>query len=264
MSDAIIYTQDNPSLLRQIRINQTMQALKLRKQFLNIDYVAYGIPLYKGKIKDKQLNKCIDFIKKDNIENILLSDYADAEIKEKIMQKFNVINGNRIINCMIFDILKVCAVKKEMELENSTVVLITDNPERAKDVILQIYKYVKKIEIETTEKNQFASLNEFFIHEYGLFIEINIEKENDKHIYLNLDEKNHKKADFDFSSASFLKNKVYFKIKKGEKEIKPFVKLHQAAIEFLMLKNNLQIESAQISRFCREHRLRMMKIENNH
>ena len=33
-----------------------------------------------------------------------------------------------------------------MELENSTVVLITDNPERAKDVILQIYKYVKKIE----------------------------------------------------------------------------------------------------------------------
>jgi len=264
MAAAIIYIEGNSSLLHQIKLFKTLQALKIKKTFLNINYVAYGIPLYKGNIKEKQLKKCIDFIKKDNITKVLLADSVPNDIYHILSTEFEVIQGNKIINCMISDILKVCAAKREINLEDSTVVLLTDNPDHAKEIILHIYKYVKKIEIKTKEQNRFSLLNEFFIQEYGLFIEINKEIEKEDSIYLNLDEKDNKKVDFDFSCNSFCKNKVYFKIKKGEKEIKPFVKLHQAAVEFLMLKNNLQLESAQISRFCKEHRLRIMKIENKH
>lgn len=148
-----------------------------------------------------------------------------------------------------------------MELAKSTLVLETDDPSRAEEIILRLYKHVKKIRIQTEQRKAFNSLVEYFMYEYGIYIETEAKITNENEICVMLDEKNEKQADIYVSTNSFKHTKVYFKTKNISDNY--FEKKHQAIIEFLIFNKYAGIKEAAIDAFFKDYQVRIIKFENN-
>ena len=101
------------------------------------------------------------------------------------------------------------------------------------------------------------------MNEYGLYISVEKEERKKDELVVMVDENKEKEGcDLDISLSAFYHNRVYFKINKKESSILSYVKLHQAALEFLMIEKYGSFLESAARRFTGEFNVRIIKIEN--
>ncbi|MBE7010806.1 MAG: hypothetical protein E7418_04870 [Ruminococcaceae bacterium] len=262
MHTAFVYTYEETSLFNYILYKRLLKNCKKKEKICDIEFDSYGIPVYKNKFYSKHAELIKQYLKEENIQSVLLSDGTDRRVKNFLSLHFSIIDGNKVIENKVYDILKKCVEKKESEIEKSTVVIRTNDNYNLQNFILQMYRYVKKIKIETENKEKFTELTEYFMREYGLYIDVESNVKDKEEIVISYGSNSNKKADFYFNSKEN-KQKVLFKMKKGENTIKNYKEIDQALIEFLIYKKNLMVNSEQICGFMKEYKVRIAKIENN-
>ena len=263
MNSAMIHFEPCFSRMDQgIFLKRTLKKIKKTIKVENYDVLIYKIPICIEKPSERAIQKFILLLKEDLIKNIILSDdAASLPFLEEFKKHFNIIDGASVINYRIYDILRKCVSMKENDLSDCSIILYTNTPELAKECILKIYKHVRKIKIESQKPDLFFDLTSFFLYEYGIFIEINQQKEKqEKELSIVLDD-NLESADLFYFNEK--KSEILFTNKNYFKEFKKFRNLTQSSIEFLIDQFYGNIDNQSIKMFFKTYPLRISKIKNN-
>lgn len=248
MQAAIIHFEDIFQKKDQFFIGKTLKKVKRSIQIDNITIPVYLLPITKEKPSVKSIKRFITYLNEEKIKYIIFSEAAlpFRSLFESLNNGLVFFSGKHVIHQKIFDILRKCAEKKELELSSSTVTLVTEYPEQAKEMILKIYRYVKKIKIKTKYKEKFAPLLEYFLYEYGLYIVCTDEIEN-REISLPVQHFN---------------LEVYFKCKKQLGEISSYININQEGLEFIIYSVYHSLSDETVKRFCKEYIPKISKIQN--
>lgn len=219
----------------------------------------YKMPVFMEKPSKKMMQRFISYLKEENIEYVLLSESAASLSVSYILKNhFKLFTGGSVINYKLYEILKKCAESRNKELSDSSVVLITESLENAKEFIMKIYKHVKKIKIKTDKPTIFSDLTSFFMYEYGLFIEISRKTEKkENEIYILLDGL-YKSADLYVNGDD--KTEILFSAKNLFKELTPYVKLNQYTLEFLIHQLSGNLSQQGIKSFFKMYSVRVIKL----
>ncbi len=264
MQSAIIHFEPVFSNLDQsLLIKKSLKKVKKEMESEGIKIPVYCLPIAEKKPSQKAVHHFVKYLKENNIQSIIFSEQAKKfeYLLKEYEKEFYIFNGNYVINYKIYDILRKYAREKEMEIGKSTAVLITNSPERAQEVILKIYKFVRKIKIETTCKEKFLKLQEYFLEEYGLFIIFDSKNEKEKNeISILLDNKEIK-ADLCLAGKNEIN--LIFACKKEFKEIKKYLQFNQKTLEFIINAHFGGLSEETIKRFFKEAVPKISKIKNN-
>ncbi len=263
MNSAIIHFEPVFSKLDQsIFIKRTLKKVKKNVVIEKKAIPVYILPLCQENPSEKAMMKFISYLKAEGIQRVLLSDAAETfPIIDILKENISIITGMSVINYKIYDILRKCAGARELSLENSTLLLYTNRPALAKELILKIHKHVKKIKIETEKPELFTELTDHFLEEYGIFISVNQERtEEDLKVQLDGIEK---KVGMDLYINEEKPSNILFFDKNAFAEIKPFKKLNQSCIEFLIDQYYGTIKNETIRQIFKDYSVRITKIENN-
>ena len=154
MQAAIIHFEDIFRKKDQFFIGKTLKKIKRSIKIENNEIPVYILPVTKEKPSVKAIKRFITYLKEEKIKYIIFSEAAlpFRSLFENINEGFEFFSGMHVIHHKIFDILRKCAEKNNVELSASTVTLLTDYPEQAKEMILKIYRYVKKIRTSETSR----------------------------------------------------------------------------------------------------------------
>lgn len=260
MKSAIIHFE--PVFSRWDQSLFTRKAFKNVKSEINVNdkqILIYNIPVWKEKPSEKMMLRFISYLKEEEIDTILLSDSAEAlSISHVLKKHFKIFNGSFVINYKLYDILRKCAEAHSLELSESTLVLLTSQPEKAKEFILKIYKHIKRIKIKTEKPEIFSELSSFFLYEYGLFIEVSKQtekKEFELFIYIDglLDSAN-------LYLGDAKQTEIIFNGKNLFKEIKKYKKLNQITLEFLIYQFCGKLSHQNIKLFFKTYPVRIIKL----
>jgi len=138
-------------------------------------------------------------MKKFGVQTVCIDDIKDEVLRYYIKQEFSVKDGSKLFMDYFYDILSFFINKKEMNLPESQIVLISNNSRMTEEYISFIYKKVKRISIYTTTPSLFFSLTEKYRDEYGIFLELMGKDDKVKkyrRFYINIDKENSFKDDF--------------------------------------------------------------------
>ena len=147
MQGAIIHFEPIFSNLDQsLLIKKTLKKVKKEIITENLKIPVYCMPIAEKKPSQKAIYHFVNHLKENNIQSIILSEQAKkfAYLLKEYKKDFYIFNGNYVINYKINDILRKYAREKNIEIGKSTAVLITNSPEKAREIILKIYKIVKR------------------------------------------------------------------------------------------------------------------------
>ena len=258
MSSAIIHINIDVSNIQQKfwltkKLNQSRKSIKVENKTIPV----FDLPVSLQYCSEKIIKKCITYLKKENITHILLSDsMKELPASTFLKEHFYTFDGTAVINYKIYDILKKYATEKEIHLADSSLLLYTDFPEKAKEIILKLYKHVRKIKIQTERIQAFSELHHYFLEEYGLFIEI-AEKINQADITMNIDQKE-EKADLSLMRE---KNQIIFSKGSLFVECKPYHEIDQCLIEFYIYYLYGMISKETMRRFFIDYPVRISKIK---
>jgi len=245
-----------------IFLKRTLKKVKKTVKIENKEILVYTVPVCIEKPSERAIRKFIEYLKKENIKKIILSDAAALlPFKDEFYKNFSVFDGAAVINYKIQDILRKYVSTKEADLSNCAVLLYTNSPELAKECILKIYKHVRKIKIESIKPDLFFDLTSFFLYEYGIFIEINQQREkNLKEISIVLDSFK-EKADLFYYNEE--KTEILYFKKDLFNTFKKYRNLNQSSIEFLVDQINGNTSAQSIKQFFKTYPFRIIKIKNN-
>jgi len=241
MNAAIIHFENIFSKTDQILINKTLKQVKRIINMEESKIPLYLLPIYKEKPSPRAMKRFITYLKEEKIRYIIFTEAAlpYRELFLELTNDFQFFSGHHVIYYKIFDILKKYAEKQGIELTNSTVTLLTEFPEQAKEMILKMYRYVKKIRIKTKYKEKFSPLLEYFLYEYGLYIICDEQEEGVKEeIILPV-------QNFNVD--------VFFKCKKNIGEISSYINMNQESIEFLIYSLYHSLSEGTVKEFCKEY-----------
>ena len=244
------------------------QSLFIKKAFKKVkstiiinekEIPVYKIPVFSEKPSEKMIQRFINYLKEENIDSVLLSESAALlSVSYMLKNHFKFFTGNYVINYKLYEILKKCAESRSLELSDSTLVLLTESYENAKEFIIKVYKNVRKIKIKTDKPTAFSELASFFLYEYGLFIEISRKEEKkEDEIYILLDGLC-ESADFYIDGEN--KTEILFSAKNLFKEITPYVKLNQNTLEFLIYQLLGNLSQQELKTFFKMYSVRVVKL----
>ncbi|MBE7048478.1 MAG: hypothetical protein E7393_03790 [Ruminococcaceae bacterium] len=265
MKAAIIHYEPVFSRLDQsLFLKRTMRQIKSEIKTEDIKIPIYLLPICGENPSKKAIEKFCSYLKKEQIKKIIITNQASSVLKNfSLLEKnFSFFYGDTIIKYKIKDILRKYALLKNLELSKETVVIETDNPNKAKELIAKINQMVRKIKIETKDADKFKSLTEYFLQEYGLFIEIN--KKNDKHgIIIQLDSMKEKKDSLRLYTEKNNNNQIIFNCKNHFNQIKKYLTLNQKTLELLIFQKYGTINEQNCRRFCKDYHIRVSNFKNN-
>lgn len=263
MNTAIIHFEPVFSKRDQgIFFKKTLKKIKREIQIENHSVLLYLLPVSFVNPSEKAVMKFIAYLKEEKIEKLLLSDSVKKRPEAEILKKhFQIYEGNTIINYKIHDILKKCSQKKDFALEDSTLVLYSNQPEWAKEFLLKVYPLVKEIHIQTKVPEQFSQIILYFLQDYGIYIAMN-EKNDEKEIVVVSDE------DFQGVVGDLYLNceeqtKVLFQKKFMLEDFEKIVEPNQKMIEFLVENIYDNLKNENIQQFFTKYPVRITKIKNN-
>ncbi len=254
MIAAIIDYKEGISKLDQtLFLKKTLKNCKTEIKENEITIKKYYIPIHIEKPSEKALQKFCDFLKRENVFYIYLTHRAKQIecVKEILSKNFSFFTGQQVINYKTCDIIRKYAGKNEKKLSESSILLETNDPQKAEDVINQICRRVKKISIKTNQEERFSPLCEFFLKEYGLFISFNDTENYD--IYVELDAKPAPSFYLNISADEKNANRIMFKLQ-NKKEHDQFY------IEFLIYCQYGALNKKTIKEFFNRHSVRISKI----
>ncbi len=260
MACAIIHYE--PSFSRMdvgFFIKRTLKNVKKVIQDDECYYLLYLLPICENYFSKKGFDEFVSYLKKENINKIILTKQAlKCEKTEKLLNCFNTYDGLSLINAEIYEIIKKCALKKHLQLSKSSLVLYTNQPEKAKSVILKLYHFVKDIVIQTKEEEKFIDLSFYFLENYGIDVLINgkIPKEA---VSVIIDGR-FENGNYDFS---FSDSRVLFCGKKIHRELNEILEMNQFTMEYIIENRQKNLENQQIHQFLKENDLKIVKIEKN-
>jgi len=236
----------------------------IKHSYAGIPFDTCSVPVYKEKIKERDMEKMIAYLKSNQVTHVLLTqDFLQyTKFCQMMQEKFLMPEGIRIIKNKIFDIIRKCAIENCIEVQNSTVSIVTDSPKEAEEYIMRLYRHVKKICIITQHPDAFLSLQNRFMEEYGLYICCDVENVQEHDIIINL-EQNQEKNHFNARREHLFDNKLQFRMKNGKKELFTHMPLCEDAVAFLMLQVSLVPTEENVRRFFKDYNVKITKIKNN-
>lgn len=235
--DAAILDIESDSLIlgRQFLFNKKFLRNKEEIKLFHSFVPLYKIPVSDKEISEKSIKKVIYCLKKEGIRYIITTKKLQIRrnLSERLKKEFIFFDGSQVINYKIYDILRKCAAKKGIDLENSTVRLISNDAGKVKEFVLKFFRNVKKIEIVTDCEKNFTDLSEYFLEEYGLFLLINKEgKYDEKKITVFLDGGKKQSADLYFTEQK--SSEIMFSSKNAFNQISSILNFNQESIEFFV------------------------------
>lgn len=247
---------------QSVFFNKTIKKIKKTINIKDVSVFVYTLPLNEENPSEKALKRFFTYLKGEKIKYIISSNQAKefTNVLEQLEENFLFFNGKTVINYLIYDILRKCAKIKEIKPEESTVTLLINDPHYAKEIILKICLHVKRIRIQTQDKEKFKELFDFFLNEYGLFILTDQrDDKEEKALVLCFDEAfNHIKADFNFCG----KDKVLFQVK-NINELSKLLTIDQKAMEFLIYTQYQKVSNETVKQFFKANMPKIIKIKNN-
>lgn len=221
----------------------------------------FRLPVCETAPSEKAMRRFVTYLKDNQIDRILLSQIPPsvAETLAPLTQNFTVFDGFSVINYKIYDILRKYAAKSGINLAESTVVLCTDIPETARQLILKLYRHVRRIRIETGQPERFGDLAAYFLEEYGLYLPLTKQEKRQNEVYISADGQR-QDCDIVMRGGSL---EVSFFIKDAFRELSHYCKYNQATVEFLCYLHEQTLSDSAISRFFKIYAPKISKIKNN-
>lgn len=221
----------------------------------------FRLPICETAPSKKVIRRFADFLKENAIDRILFGQIPQsiAEISAPLYREFAVFDGFSVINCKIYDILRKYAAMHNINLAESTVVLCTDAPEAARQLILKLYRHVRRIRIETDKPESFGDMAAYFLEEYGLYLPLTKQNKQQNEICISTD-KQTQDSDVVMRGHGL---EISFVIKGTFKELSQYCKMNQASVEFLCYLHEESLSDSAISRFFKTYAPKISKIKNN-
>ncbi len=262
MKSAIIHFEPVFSKYDQsIFLKRTLRRIKKTFQIEEKEFFVYLMPIFFEQPSEKAMHRMVTYLKEEGIERVLFSKSAKSLQESEILRhSFLTYDGQSVINYKLYDILRKCANSKNLSLEDSTVCISCDDPDTVKKIVFKLYKYVRRITVKTKKPEVFSELVSFFLHEYGLYIEINHEPVEEKNQFILDIDGTETNADFSFQAE---RHQVLFSKKHLFAGFMPYHDLDQQAVEFLAEGFYGSLQGNAIREFFDRYLLRITKIKNN-
>ena len=145
----------------------------------------YYLPIYKedkfSEHKIKRLTKKINMLlERDASNTVALSIYLDKNqlLKNYLYsQNVNILDGRFLFKCLSYKLIEyILHIKnKEMEFEEVSM-LINDFTDINKDLIIDIAKKIKRLNIVTNNINKCKRIEEYLYDEFGIMLNISNNK----------------------------------------------------------------------------------------
>ncbi len=159
----------------------------------------YYLPIYKedkfSEHKIKRLTKKINMLlERDASNTVALSIYLDKNQLFKnylYSQNVNILDGRFLFKCLSYKLIEyILHIKnKEMEFEEVSM-LINDFTDINKDLIIDIAKKIKRLNIITNNINKCKRIEEYLYDEFGIMLNISNNKRRSllkSELILNID-----------------------------------------------------------------------------
>ena len=163
------------------------------------DKIIYNLPIFynenKSKNKLEKLSKrIIKSLEEDGLNNVFLSKYlSDSnELKNCLYSKnINILNGRYLFKCLIKEtIIYILKIRNEDIKRTEISMLVNDFNEFNQNLVIDIAKEVKALNIITNHINKWKKVEENLYNEYGILINISNNKKSSlacSKIIFNLD-----------------------------------------------------------------------------
>lgn len=191
-------TEKPKSFLKRIRYCFDYYFNIIRTITIQSDRI-YCLPiLYNKKIKKKKIKrlsyKIIKKLEKDESNIIVLSEYLSNVDYLKIFlcsKGINILDGRLLFKCLYNKIISYILDITNERIEDSQIwITINDYTELNKEIIMDIARKVKTLNIVTTNINKFRSIEKTLYNEYGILLNISNSKKTSlvkSRIILNFD-----------------------------------------------------------------------------
>ena len=197
----IVYIKEskkNKKFLKNIKI-------KLKCIFNKIDIInneekiILCLPVFKekklSKYRIKRLTKSIiNKLEQNKTSNVVLSNYLNQEILFKnylYSNNINILDGRFLFKCLYSKIIEYILNIKKEKIQNSEIwITLNDFTDINKEIIIDIAKNVKTLNIITNSINKFRKIEKILYNEYGILLNITNNKKTSllkAKIILNLD-----------------------------------------------------------------------------
>ncbi len=178
--------------MENVYIKETEKEYKLpwfllkKNRFLQQgDICIYEVPIMKRK---KNYLKVCKYLKNKGVKNVYFSKLTDSVLSYDLKTEFQYIYGENNFYNNFVSVLEFFAQKKGIPLKESTVAFISDDVKKTEQLLLKIYKKIKKIVVYTRNVDKFKYLSSKFRTEYGIDIDVRkkeIKPKKYRHIYIN-------------------------------------------------------------------------------
>ncbi len=264
MSCGFIYFEPGFSKVDQsVLLRRTLRECETEIKTEGMKLRLFRLPLCEENPSMKTVSRFSAWLKKREIHQLYISDLPAqfVEVKRALAREFSIFNGLSVIDYAIYDILRKYAAQKEIKLADATLVLYTNNPQKTRDMILKLYRHVRRIRIQTENPERFSELSAYFLREYGLYIALENEKRRPNEIHVVLEDgQKPEVCDINLCGGS---PAVYFNMKQHFKELSRFGSCRQELVEFLCYLHEESISETAISNFFRAFTPKIIKIKNN-
>lgn len=145
----------------------------------------YNLPIFANqnisKYRIKKLSKkIIKILDKHEASNVVLSKYLYTleNLKNELYsQNINILEGRYIFKCLSNQIIEYILKIKNKKIQDSEIsILINDLNNINKELIVDIAKNIKTLNIVTNHINRFKNIEEYLYNEFGILINISNNK----------------------------------------------------------------------------------------
>ena len=241
---------------QSIFLSKTLRRVKSEIEVEGMTVPIYLLPISIANPSEKALDKFIRYLREEKVDKVLLTDVVKKlPCCQKLTDNFSVYDGKSIINYFLIDILKKCSSDYQIPLQECSLVLISNVPTEAKEILEKCYSFVKEIYIDTDHPERFESLQQEFLEDYGIFLSL-IHKKQKNEIIISLEST---QKPYHFS----VNQKIIFKNVKLLKKFLPFIECNQELIEFFVEKKFNSTKRRYIQQFHKDYPMVITKIKNN-
>lgn len=170
----------------KLKLKNILNKIELNGKFITL-------PINK-KISIKKAVKWACKLEEQNIRNVVLSKYLNntQELKNEIHSKnINIIEGRFLFKLLIQEIIEYICKKTGKKQEDLEISFLTNDANNInKQIILEMSKTVKRLNVITNHINEFKDVEDHLYNEMGIMIKISNNPKTDllkSNIIINMD-----------------------------------------------------------------------------
>ena len=172
-------------------IKKIILRIKCLFNIINIEKIderiIYNLPIYANKniskyrIK-KVSKKVIKILEENGVSNVVISKYLGTleTLKNYLYsENINILDGRYLFKCLSSEVIEYILKRKNKQMKESEIyLLVNDFNNINKEIIVNIAKNVKTLNIITNNVNKFKNIEKYLYNEYGILLNISNNKRN--------------------------------------------------------------------------------------